>query len=256
MAAYGRWTTTDPILGEQGAAALLEQDRRLLTMSAYNYAFNDPVKLRDPTGRIPCGGICTAAIAATGGAVVGAIGGATTSLIVQATTEGSVDFSKVGTEALKGAGVGVGAVVSPILGAAVAGGLVELGEGIAKNESLEKIGVESGLGIFGGAAGGAVVKGLGRTVGQKQLQTLLNGLRKEIGNTSFLKGLLTPSGAKVGARAYGTPVVISTAGSLGEDGTENISKAALKSLEKLNKVIQRQVLQAQEQLELPENLRR
>jgi hypothetical protein len=55
MAALGRWTTTDPILDEQGATALLEQDRRLLTMSAYNYSFNNPVLLVDPDGRMPHG---------------------------------------------------------------------------------------------------------------------------------------------------------------------------------------------------------
>jgi len=54
LSAFGRWNAVDPILGEQGAAALLEQDRRLLTMSAYTYAFNNPVLLVDPDGRMPC----------------------------------------------------------------------------------------------------------------------------------------------------------------------------------------------------------
>jgi RHS repeat-associated protein len=53
MSAIGRWGTTDPILDEQGPGALLQQDPRLLTMSAYNYTFNDPANLLDPDGRKP-----------------------------------------------------------------------------------------------------------------------------------------------------------------------------------------------------------
>ena len=53
MSAIGRWTSTDPILDEKGPAELLLQDRRLLTMSAYNYTFNDPANLLDPDGRCP-----------------------------------------------------------------------------------------------------------------------------------------------------------------------------------------------------------
>jgi len=51
--AFGRWTTTDPILGEKGPKALLKQDARLLTMSSYNYAFDNPLQLTDPTGLAP-----------------------------------------------------------------------------------------------------------------------------------------------------------------------------------------------------------
>ena len=52
-AAFGRWMTTDPILGEKGPKALLKQDARLLTMSSYNYAFGSPTTLTDPTGLAP-----------------------------------------------------------------------------------------------------------------------------------------------------------------------------------------------------------
>jgi RHS repeat-associated protein len=52
-AAFGRWTTTDPILGEKGPKALLKQDSRLLTMTSYNYAFDNPLRLTDPTGLAP-----------------------------------------------------------------------------------------------------------------------------------------------------------------------------------------------------------
>jgi len=51
--AFGRWTTTDPILGQKGPKALLKQDARLLTMSSYNYAFDNPLRLTDPTGLAP-----------------------------------------------------------------------------------------------------------------------------------------------------------------------------------------------------------
>lgn len=53
LSVFGRWNVVDPILGELGPKKLLEQDRRLLTMSAYNYAFNSPTNLTDPTGMAP-----------------------------------------------------------------------------------------------------------------------------------------------------------------------------------------------------------
>ena len=53
MPALGRWTTTDPILGEKGPKALLKQDARLLGASPYNYTFNNPTNLTDPTGKCP-----------------------------------------------------------------------------------------------------------------------------------------------------------------------------------------------------------
>jgi RHS repeat-associated protein len=51
--AFGRWTTTDPILGEKGPKKLLKESRRLLSMSAYNYTYDNPVNLKDPDGRCP-----------------------------------------------------------------------------------------------------------------------------------------------------------------------------------------------------------
>jgi len=53
-AAFARWTTPDPILGENAPKKLLKQDPRLLTMSSYNYTFNNPVRLTDPDGKAPC----------------------------------------------------------------------------------------------------------------------------------------------------------------------------------------------------------
>ena len=52
-AALGRWTTTDPILERKGPKKLLKQDARLLSMSPYNYALDNPLRLTDPTGLAP-----------------------------------------------------------------------------------------------------------------------------------------------------------------------------------------------------------
>ena len=52
-AALGRWTTTDPILGEKGPKKLLKQDARLLSMTSYNYSFDNSATLTDPTGLAP-----------------------------------------------------------------------------------------------------------------------------------------------------------------------------------------------------------
>ena len=52
MSALGRWTTTDPIL-RANPKELLKQDVRLLGMSPYNYAFNNPTNLVDPRGLAP-----------------------------------------------------------------------------------------------------------------------------------------------------------------------------------------------------------
>ncbi len=51
MSALGRWTSTDPLLN--GSPAGLVKDGRLhyLSASPYNYVFNNPTGLVDPTGR-------------------------------------------------------------------------------------------------------------------------------------------------------------------------------------------------------------
>lgn len=48
--AFARWLGLDPILGEKGAKKLLKQDARFIVMSSYNYAFDNPTTLTDPTG--------------------------------------------------------------------------------------------------------------------------------------------------------------------------------------------------------------
>ena len=52
MSALGRWTTPDPIL-DGNPKELLKQDTRLLSMSPYNYAFDNPTNLTDPNGECP-----------------------------------------------------------------------------------------------------------------------------------------------------------------------------------------------------------
>ncbi|MEF8795831.1 MAG: RHS repeat-associated core domain-containing protein [Salinivenus sp.] len=51
--AFARWLGPDPILGEKGAKKLLKQDARLIVMSSYNYAFDNPTTLTDPIGLAP-----------------------------------------------------------------------------------------------------------------------------------------------------------------------------------------------------------
>jgi len=54
MAVLGRWTTTDPILMEQGPNKLLKDGKvQAFSMSAYNYSFNNPINLRDESGKWP-----------------------------------------------------------------------------------------------------------------------------------------------------------------------------------------------------------
>jgi RHS repeat-associated protein len=54
LSAYGRWTTTDPILMEQGPNKLLKDGKvQAFSMSAYNYSFNNPINLRDASGKWP-----------------------------------------------------------------------------------------------------------------------------------------------------------------------------------------------------------
>jgi RHS repeat-associated protein len=52
--AFARWLGPDPILGEKPPKKLLKQDPRLLTMTSYNYTFNNPARLTDPDGKAPC----------------------------------------------------------------------------------------------------------------------------------------------------------------------------------------------------------
>lgn len=51
--AFARWLGPDPILEEKRAKKLLKQDARLIVMSSYNYAFDNPTTLTDPTGLAP-----------------------------------------------------------------------------------------------------------------------------------------------------------------------------------------------------------
>jgi RHS repeat-associated protein len=52
-AALASWTTTEPLLQGKWPKKILKEKRRLLTMSSYNYSFDNPVTLTDPTGLAP-----------------------------------------------------------------------------------------------------------------------------------------------------------------------------------------------------------
>jgi hypothetical protein len=51
MPALGRWTTTDPILGEKGPKKLLKKNVRYLSETPYVYTHNNPTNLIDPDGK-------------------------------------------------------------------------------------------------------------------------------------------------------------------------------------------------------------
>ena len=52
--AFGRWTTTEPLLQSQNPRKLLKDGKeRLLSGSPYGYSLNNPANLRDPDGKCP-----------------------------------------------------------------------------------------------------------------------------------------------------------------------------------------------------------
>jgi RHS repeat-associated protein len=52
--AFGRWTTTEPLLQSKSPKKLLKNKPRILTRSVYGYTFNNPINLKDPDGNAPC----------------------------------------------------------------------------------------------------------------------------------------------------------------------------------------------------------
>ena len=61
MPALGRWMTTEPLLEGNPNQLMKDGKDQLLATSPYNYSFNNPVNLTDPTGLLPvacppCGG--------------------------------------------------------------------------------------------------------------------------------------------------------------------------------------------------------
>jgi len=154
-AAFGRWTTTEPLLHSKGPKGFLKQDPRLLSMTSYNYALNNPVLYDDPTGKCVWDGCVLEAI------VIGAAVGGGAELAIQSATSGPVDYSDVGISAAFG-GItgGAGNYANAVRGAGRAtqlaiGALGSAAEGKAKAEangndySQGDAIIDAGLGIFG-----------------------------------------------------------------------------------------------------------
>ena len=139
MSALGRWGTTDPILEEKGPGALLQQDPRLLTMSAYNYTFNDPTNLLDPDGFAP-EGCCKSLDITVSGQAFAANGQVETSLTLRINADGM--------QLLGGTGMSGGAYTAPggNVGLSVAG----TSEGLSDGEGSSMYGsatVAAGVGL-------------------------------------------------------------------------------------------------------------
>ena len=188
MSAIGRWTSTDPILGEKGPTELLQQDRRLLTMNAYNYTFNDPANLLDPDGRCP---VC---IGAGVGAVAGAAWSAGTELASQVQSGEGISASEIGSAALEGGAQGAvegaitvaGGKVAQIWAGAAVGIVTAIGEG------------EDAAGIVTGAVEGAV-GGLG-PLGRMSKGNAPSGMQEAVGEVGRIvgdKGITTPGGEMI-----------------------------------------------------------
>jgi len=63
--AFGRWTTTEPLLQSQSPRKLLKDGKgRLLSGSPYGYSLNNPTNLTDPDGRCPICDVADIAFAA------------------------------------------------------------------------------------------------------------------------------------------------------------------------------------------------
>jgi RHS repeat-associated protein len=192
--AFGRWTTTEPLLQSKSPKKLLKNKPRLLTRTSYNYTFNNPINLRDPTGKVACGGLCTAALVAAGGAAVGAAVEAGT----QYWQKGEVNnLGKVGVSAAKGGAIALGghaagAAVSVFgaatAGAALTGASVEGIEGFAQGQSIGRMSVDAFGTAAAAAAGGALGQQLGKLALKAGVAQKLSGqLRKLAGSKSVKK---------------------------------------------------------------------
>jgi RHS repeat-associated protein len=185
MSALGRWGTTDPILDEQGPGALLQQDPRLLTMSAYNYTFNDPANLLDPDGRCPT---CkTAAV----GAAIGAVAGATVETYSQIASGEDISLSDVGRAAAEGGYDGAIAGSGQLLWRAGAGAVKEAGLAYAEGEDLGSV-------VAAGAQGAVEAAGpLGRLGPGKNMPQSMQDVAREAWSTVGNIAITTPGGETV-----------------------------------------------------------
>jgi RHS repeat-associated protein len=171
MSALGRWTSVDPILQEQSATKLLEQDSRLLAMSPYNYTYDNPVNLLDPDGKCP-----TCPVGAIG-AGVGYVGGFAINAVKQfysdeyqksgfnwrqanaAGVKGAIFGGVVGLTG--GASLGVGATALAGAAGNTAGGVVERtidGNKNTKAVDGRDMAQNAVVGGLGGAVAGTAAK--------------------------------------------------------------------------------------------------
>jgi len=181
MSGLGRWTSVDPILGEQRPSTLLEQDVRLLSMSPYNYVYGNPVGLTDPDGRCP--NCISGAVGAGAGAVIQ--GGS--ELLSQLSSNGwslsAVGWKKVGGEALYGAGKGAligatGGLGTAALAGAVGGTAETVIRGQVEGEEVSVGSVVEGAvqGGFEGTLGSGIVFKAAGGVSPREFKQILRKL--------------------------------------------------------------------------------
>jgi hypothetical protein len=202
---------------------LLKKHRRLFTVSAYNYALGNSSNLVDPTGRFPCGGICTAlAIGAGGGALVG--GGVEAGL--QLWNNGEItDWGAVGTATLKGATTGATGVAFGPGGAALGAFGSEITEGAIKQEGTAKTLQDATLAGVSALVGGTTARGFrSASLSAKKFKTLVtsNLPKKEIKKivSEIAKGTSVDKILSIPGDASGRAVALALYGALSEGNIE------------------------------------
>jgi len=187
-AAFGRWTTTEPLLHSKGPKGFLKQDPRLLWMSPYNYTYGNPVTLRDPDGRCPnC--VPGAIGAVAGGVIEGGIS------VVKQVNKGR-SFSEgakrvaidAGGGAVKGGAIGASfGLGSAALAGGGSGAVVKPVKQLLKGEDVSA--EDFGLGLVSGALEGLGGKGVLKGLSGKSADEIVKTL-KEAGSLQKVKGLL------------------------------------------------------------------
>jgi RHS repeat-associated protein len=194
--AFGRWTTTDPILREQSPAKLLKDGKvRAFSMSAYNYSFNNPVKFKDETGEYPTpwdiadfGAAAHSIYQAVQNPSASNIGWAAAdvgaaALPIVPSTKGARLVAKHGDDAIQAVKAGIG---KSDLAQQFAKGAKALGKAANKAESiseLKKLGKVSGKQIeLKAGTGTKIAKSL---TGAKSLETSKDGASKYLKNVDI-----------------------------------------------------------------------
>jgi RHS repeat-associated protein len=197
-AAFGRWTTTDPLLRSQNPRKLLKDGKgRLLSGSPYGYSLNNPANLRDPDGKCPiCSPWDAADYAAAGHSVYQAVQNPSASNIgwaaadvgaaalpIVPSTKGARLVAKHGDDAIQAVKAGIG---KSDLAQQFAKGAKALGKAANKAESiseLKKLGKVSGKQIeLKAGTGTKIAKSL---TGAKSLETSKDGASKYLKNVDI-----------------------------------------------------------------------